>query len=98
MKSMLIVAIAFLLSGCAADLERQREEKRQRAEAEEHAICVMEYGFVPGTPPYGDCRLQLRAMREQEEQARRAAILGVWGATGRLNPPPAYQPPPIGLR
>lgn len=61
-------------------------EEIARLEAMDHEKCIR-LGFVKGTDGYGNCRLQIEAMRNQYN----AAVMG-----GVLSRPPApiYQPPP----
>lgn len=70
-----IVAISALtiVTGCAEYQERQRQEAiaNQPAPPDHDAQC-RSFGAVPGTPTYVQCRMQL----QQQDEARRQAVIG----------------------
>lgn len=59
------ILLAFLLAGCAS---------RQELAADDDATC-QSYGVQPGSQAYVQCRMQRDGIRQQGNEARRAAIL-----------------------
>lgn len=61
------ICAGLLLAGCAS-----KAEQAQKAAAEERAECLS-LGFELGSEGYGNCRMQMRFLREQK---RANAIAG----------------------
>lgn len=59
------ILLALLLGGCGAS--------RQQLAADDDATC-QSYGAQPGSTAYMQCRMQRDGIRQQGDEARRAAI------------------------
>lgn len=71
----------FALAACASPeaLEAQRRAQQDR----DHSEC-MEYGYQPGSPGYGDCRLRLKELRVEASRPNYHPSVGIgYGYHGR---------------
>lgn len=78
-----VLFCAALVAGC-----QTAEERRAAERAEDIATCT-DYGFRPGTPEFGRCRMELDARRDAENAAFAE------GMRDRMRSMPQYQPPPV---
>ncbi len=67
-RSLIALCLCVVASSCASP-EKQAAYAAQ-LEATDHAECVR-LGFAPASVTYGDCRLRLRELRQQERLANR---------------------------
>ena len=76
-----IIPLILVLSGCAS---------AEQIEAKDNAKCT-ELGFTQGTEAFGNCRLQLMAIRESEKTAgavaRGAAMQNYWNTYNAVTAP-----------
>ena len=73
MRSIALVCLILVLSGCASRETVLARRAAQQAEisAADDSQC-REYGAQPGTKPYIDCRMSLNSIRAQSDAMREA--------------------------